>query len=753
MNHLSPPGAGSADVPSAPWLWGQAGTVTLADIALILRRRLWLLAVPLLLVLAPGVVVIMGLTPWYTSQATVVIKRDSAPQPPRAGEQAMELQTDLEIVNSERLARKAIAAAALDKDPEFNPLLRPAEPGPFGLTLALPDWRGLLTQASGGLIDLRREEAPVVAPDILESEVLPRFRKNLVVTPVRESRVIQIQFTSERPETAARIPNLLADLYITHQLDAKFEAKKVATGWLQGRIAELRRTVEEQEHQVESFRAEAGIVQGRTSTLVAEQVSAVSTDLITARAETQTALARQREIEAVLRERGAAAVLAAVATNLNPTANRLLERDTELKQGLTQLLGTYGNQHPTVLRTRQEIASLERRMETEAQAAIASARSAAAVAQQKQRTLEETLARLERDMARMKAAEVEMRGLEREAATNRTLLEDFLRQMNAQEQLAVEQPDAWVLSAAAVPTLQAGPNRKLLGAGALIVTGALWIVLVVVAELLEGGIRSGEEVKRTLAATPLGLVPRLPAMLGGAAARARAVVDKPSSAYTEAVRNVHTALLIEQRRGNRGKTVMLTSSVAMEGKSTLVVSLARLVAGQGQRVLVIDCDLRRPAVARLMGRLVTPREPLPEDNGVAGLIREDALSGAHVLPAEALKRRREGHAGAHIMDAGLLSQLLTGVQHLYDVILLDTPPVAPVADARALSLVVDQCVFVVQWRRTSPRVARFALDQLRDAGAVVAGVVVTQVQPKKHALYAFGDSAVSARSAYRYYSG
>lgn len=751
MNHVSPRSA-YVDAPPAASLWGQTGTITLADVGLILRRRLWLLIIPVLFVLAPALYVIAGLAPYYTSQATLVIK--PAQPTPGAGpaEQLRELQTDMEIITSERLARRVVESEGLMQRAEFNPLVAKPEPLPLGIEI--PDWREALFTVTAGTLDLRREAAAPVGPDgIMESEVLPRFAKRLNVAPMRESRVVQIQFTSETPEVAQRVPNALADLYITHQLDAKFQAKKVATGWLTTRIAELRQTVEQQERQVEQYRATAGIVEGRTSSLVAEQLSAVGTELITARGEAQTAAARVREMEQAVRERGPRAALEMVATNLNPTTTRVLDRETELRQQLAQLLGNYGNQHPSVINIRQEIDAIERKIAAEARGVIGNAQSTAAVARQKQTNLETALATLERELARIKAAEVEMRGLEREATTNRTLLEEFLRQLNAQEQMAVEQPDAWVLSPAALPTMQSGPNRKLLGAGALIVAGALWIILVVAAELLERGIRSTEEVRSALDATPLGLVPRIGKTFAGREGRARYVLDKPTSAYAEALRNVHTALRIDQRRGGGWKALMVTSSVANEGKTTLAVSLARQVAQGGERVLLIDGDLRRPNVARLIGKgnLTAPEQPvlgMPE-----GLIRMDAMSGAHVVTADAIGAYlKSQNLSAHMINPTVLMDLLTAAYPHYDLILMDTPPVTAVADARALVSEVPNCLFVVQWKHTAPRTARYAIDQIRDAGGHVSGVVVTQVESRKHALYGFGDSAMCQRSAYRYYS-
>ncbi|MGQ9370030.1 GumC family protein [Azospirillum sp. ST 5-10] len=752
MNHVSRRTASYGES-QEHWLWGGTRTITFNELLLILRRRLWLAIIPILFVLVPAILMIAGLKTHYTAQGTIVVKPVEMAQNVMTDVQT--LQTEMQILTSDRLARRAVDNLGLAERPEFNPLIPVEEDSilPFALP-ELPSWRDL---ASPVLVTLGfeplGEPAPEAPGDIIEAEVLPRFQERLMVAPLRESRVLTVQFRSESPVIAARVVNELSDLYLTQQLESKLEAKETATSWLRDRVGELRTHIADLEHRIEEYRAGKGIVEARTASLIAEQISTVSTELVSARAEYETAAARQREIESAMNQRGPRAVLEMLGS---PNTAGLLERDTAARQRLAELGGNYGPQHPAVVNSRAEVSSLAGRIQAEASNAVSAARSNAQVAGRRAATLKEALDRLEGDLAQMKSAEVEMRGMQREAESNTALLNQYLEQLNAQERLAVEQPDAWVLSKAAVPSLPSGPNRKLLAGGALVVAIALWLVMVVLAELLENGVMSTDEVKSALNAVPLGLVPKVPGKLASASSRARYVVDKPVSAYAESLRSIYTTLQIEQQRTGDGKSVMVTSSVPKEGKSTLVVSLARQVAAQGQRVLVIDADLRRPNVENLIGSryLIDPKSHLlPEDNPLAPVVQEDSASGAHVVAASRLSAMlKEMNHTPYILRPNVLTSMLATVQQHYDLILIDTPPVVPVADARALAMVVDHCMFVVRWRKTAPRVARYALDQLYDAGARVTGVVLSQVEAKRHSLYGYGDAAVSQRTSYRYYT-
>ncbi|WP_029007576.1 GumC family protein [Azospirillum halopraeferens] len=753
MNHVTRRTATYTDS-QEPWLWSGSRTITFRELLLILRRRLWLAIIPVLFVLVPAILMIAGMKPHYTAQGTIVVKPVETAMNVMTDVQT--LQTEMQILTSDRLARRAIGNLGLAELPEFNPAMATETSGilPFDLP-SLPDWRALASPVAEmlGFAPLTAAEAPAAgAADVMEAEVLPNFQQRLMVAPLRESRVLTVQFRSESPTVAANVVNELSALYLTQQLESKMEAKDLATAWLRDRVTELRDRVAGLEHQIEEYRAGSGIIEARTASLVAEQISTVSTELISARAEAETAAARLREFERAMNERGPRAVL----EMLGGASAGLLERDNGARQRLAEARGNYGDQHPTVVNRRAEVNELAGRIRSDAANAVSAARSEAEVAARRAATLAGSLNELQGELARMKNAEVEMRGMQRQAEADTALLAQYLEQLNAQERMAVEQPDAWVLSKAAVPSMPSGPNRKLLGVGTLVLVGALWLVMVVIAELLENGVMSTDEVKSSLNAVPLGLVPRVPGKLAGPAARARYVVDKPVSAFAESLRSIYTALQIEQQRTGDGKSVMITSSVPKEGKSTLVVSLARQVAAQGQRVLVIDADLRRPNVETLVGHryLIDPKShPLPEDNPLAPVVQEDSASGAHIVSASRLSAMlKEMNQAPYILRPNVLTSMLATVQQHYDLILIDTPPVVPVADARALAMVVDHCVFVVRWRKTAPRIVRFALDQLHDAGARVTGVVLSQVEAKRHALYGYGDSAVSHRTSYRYYT-
>jgi succinoglycan biosynthesis transport protein ExoP len=743
------------------WIWSNPRTLTLADIFLIIRRRLWLAVFPVLLVMLPGIWLVSRMPDTYTAYSTVVVQA-----PKTTSEETRALPTEVKIMTSERLARRAIDETGLDKLSEFNPALAP----PSSSLLSATEISKAIEYVTGVFGSGRLVEANSVIHDasnsvnnalLQDAEIMQKYRQRLTVSPIGESRVIAIEFTAGDPLVAARVANLVPKLYITQQLDAKYQAKLLATEWLRERIADQERKAEAQERAIEDARAKAGIIEGRTTALITEQISAVSMQLIGARAESHSTSSRLLELQSVLEKRGSRAILEMAP---GPGSTALLSRDIEARQKLAELQGNLGPSHPLIINAKTEIQGVQQKIRDEATSLVAAVGSEAAIAQQRARTLEINLNELQSELVRMKQAEVEVRSLERDASAQRTLLDEYRKQVHAQEQMSMEQPDAYILSTAALPALPSGPKRKMLVIGTAAVTLVLWLGLVIILELLDNGINSTDELKRHLGTTPLGLVPKIPWRFHTAAARGAHVVKRPNSAYAEGVRNVANSLMIagwrRDDRGSGSRFVLITSSMPKEGKTTFVASLGRLMAMRGERVLIIDADTRRPSLHRLFGNALVDANPALEltdgqfndrhsdDRHAAKRILTDTATGAHIVSAATI----EAIVGKPFTPT-VLKRLRAMVKQHYDLVLIDAPPVIPVADTRIMASFVDQCVMVVRWHKMSAQVVRYGLEQLQSSGAEVTGTVLTQVNSRRHKLYGTGDSAATTRAASRYHIG
>jgi capsular exopolysaccharide synthesis family protein len=273
----------------------------------------------------------------------------------------------------------------------------------------------------------------------------------------------------------------------------------------------------------------------------------------------------------------------------------------------------------------------------------------------------------------------------------------------------------------------------------------LGLVLAFGAEMLDLGFRSMEQIEQIMGMAPLGLIPALK----GVSNPDTYVLENPASAFSEAVRSLHTSLLLSDV-DRPPKVIMITSSLPSEGKSTICLSLAHLLAGTGQKVVVVDCDLRRPSMHASFGVPSRPGlvEFLAGKSTLEEVINKDQNSRAHVIPAGS-----PAPNPPDLLSSGHMRRLLKGLSDAYDLVILDTAPVVAISDTRVLGRLVDKTVFVARWAHTRREVVTAAMRQLADSGADVAGVLLSRVDVKKHAQYGYGDSGYYHGRVKKYYTG
>jgi succinoglycan biosynthesis transport protein ExoP len=716
-----------------------APTLGLADLLMVLSRRKYLLLGTIGIVTLLGIINVYMLTPLFTANTSVMVdpreQRVIDVESLVAGGPADQstIESEIQVVQSDELAARVIRQLGLDRLAEFNPKVAAEQEAD---SFKLPSLRDLPpVQWLKSLFSDGEEEVPDPAAEEarLMTAMKAKFLSRLNVSSVGRSRVLTISFTSEDPAVAANVANAIASLYITQQLEQKFDARQKANAWLGERLSRLREEVETAERAVETARASQGLVQGRDAGLVNEQLSQLNTQLVMARAENSTSQAQLRSVESAVAARGIRAVFDVTDSTL---VNGLRAQETTLRQREAELLNNLGPRHPQVIDLKAQISSVVNEINNEANNRLRALRNQAAVTQQRVTSLEQSMSNLEQESARLNQSDVQIRALQREADANRALFENFLARSKETQSVDLEQPNAWIVSTANAPLAPSFPRKPLFIAVALVLAIGLGLILVFLAEQLERGMQTQDDVERMLHLPSLGMIPLVKRNRLSRKPPQDYALDKPASAYSQAVKSLFTSLIIAHQRKGTGNIVLLTSAVPGEGKSALVATLARVTAIAGRRVLIVDCDLRRPNIHRSLN--------LPNQYGLA-----DFLSGNATLPDV---MRTDSRTGADVITAGsptdnpeeiirnpLFDQMLFNLRPQYDLILLDAPPVLPVSDTRILAEKASQCVVVVKWRRTPRKLVQLAIRQLTDAGANIAGVALNQVDTSKAARYGSGE--------------
>jgi capsular exopolysaccharide synthesis family protein len=652
--------------------------------------------------------------------------------------------TEIDIIRSVALLERVEEHLGLERTAEFNPALRPVEPP--SLLTDLRDWaRQVAAQAAGyltaGGVETQAPEAeqdPETAARRLKRAIVDRLAANLEVENRRSTHTIAISYTSPDPRMAARVAGTVAEMYINDQLEAKFEASRRANEWLTQRLEGLRQEVQTAEQAVKNVRQQSGMIQARGGTLLEQQVGDVNAQLIQARLKKSAAEARLGQARQIMESPGGLETLGEVLDSDH--IRRLRGDESALRRKKAEQSQRYGPRHPQMIQMDAEMADLQGKIREETNRIIKSIENEVRVARAEEQSLVGSLNRLRSEAGQAMQAELQMRELERQAESARTLYESYLaRFQEIREQDDLQRPNARIISAAKVPEAPSFPKtgRTLLLAVAVgLMLGVMGAFLL---ETLDRGFRTGDQIEHESGLPILGSFPLLGRRQGTPLAY---VVEKPYSSMAEALRAFLTALQLSNV-DRPPKTVMVTSSLPREGKSMFSLAAGRMAAMAGSRVLVIDADIRRPVHHKRFADLkseVRLEDVLQGQASVAEAIVQDPRSGLFLLMAH-------GNASAvrDMLGSRRMCQVLEGLKADYDLIILDTPPFMGVSDAWGLARNVDAVVFLVRWAETPRETVKAALRQMQQLDIAVSGIVMSMVNVRQQARYGYGG--------YGYYYG
>lgn len=576
------------------------------------------------------------------------------------------------------------------------------------------------------------------------------------VSAVEMSSALQIGFRSTNPQQAADIANGIADAYIQQQVTTKSDATQKTSQWLGDRLQQLANQMQVADADVQEYRIAnniTGTVAG--GSVLDQQLAQLNGQLVTARsdlAEAQAKYAQAKELQASGRAEDLSQVFQA------GLIQQLRSQQSELLRQKAQDLNIFGPKHPKMVELESQLKDIAGKINDEVIRVVATEANDVAVANARVGSLQASLSHLEADTGVQDTAKVKLAELEARSNSAHQLYQSFSEKFKeTQGQEGMQTADSRVISRAMAPNVPAIPNKtrdlEMSVAGGLF----LGFLLAFAAERFDGRLTSAEQLESLVHLPVLTSVPELKGRKSDAANH---VIEKPLSTYAESMRGLELALA-HSNAEHKPKTILITSSVPDEGKTTLALSLARVCARGNKKVLLVDCDFRRPSVRKVLG-LDNSKRGLAGDrtfeeraNGLLDVLSgsktvEDAVISDPQSTVKCLLALRIPTDPTDILSSSAMQRFIQTAREQWDYVIFDSAPILPVNDTRILAPFIDTIAFVVRWKKTPKEAVVAAAHSLADVKARVAGIVMTRADLRRTRYYGHGYQ--SYRTYEKYYT-
>jgi succinoglycan biosynthesis transport protein ExoP len=681
--------------------------------------------------LVMGVIYLARATPLYTATTQVLLERpQKSPTdtngPDYSYRDRASIENQLAILKSDPLLRRVVIKEHLAAPP-------PTSEEPQSADAA--------------------EEDAKSAEDRAMTDGINGLRGALAVSRSGQSDVLNISITSTDPARAAQLANAVADAYVVNQLDARFDAAKRASGWLSDRLVELRQQLRDSEEAAQRFRNEHGLTRsGPTVALNDQQLSELNSKLIAARTD---AAEKKTRVDFLNDVAAGKKTLDSLPDSLQSVAqsgamSALRGKLADASQREADLLARYNSRHPAVANVQAEKRDIERSMAAETQRMVQAVKSDYTLAKARLDATEQAMRDATGQGGLDNEDSIRLRELERTAAVNKSLFEDFLQKAKVTaEQSTFDARDVRVIVPAQKPGGPSYPDQRRVLMSALLVGLALGVCGAFALEMLSTGFTTPRQVEEMLGVPVLASVRRMEKSKllkdGDVVPIPFYQLHYPLSPFSEAMRTLRSSIHMSDV-DEPPKVIHVTSSKPGEGKSTIAMSLAISAAASGLKVVLIDADLRHPSTSRFFN--------LEKEKGLVDLLLgttsfENAFKVQRDLKLTVLPAGSKSLNPTDLLGSERMKQLISRLRDAFDYVVVDTPPVGPVIDPVIIGNLADKTIYVVEWASTPRELVMTSMRQLQNHKRI-AGVVLNSVRQERARKY--GGEYYYGKAYDKYYS-
>jgi succinoglycan biosynthesis transport protein ExoP len=694
----------------------------------VLLKRKWIVVGCLLTIFTVVAIATLRQVPIYEANGSIAVKKpDSSLNFKDANAISFdyydptEMETEVKILQSDLLALQVIKELNLDRQPEF---------GGKSPTSALPS-----------SLDLAPD--PLEADPSRTSSLLSSFKGRLTISLLPNSRIMSVRFRDSDPQTAQNVVNKLMGDYQENNYKTRFNNTMQVSDWLGQQLVDLQMKVETSQEKLVRYQKEHEILGiDEKQNITTAKLDELKRALTIAESERMRKEAFYR-----LMESGDPDAIASSAGGLDgpggggQSASGLLEtlrsKQADLKIQIADLNTQFGPSYPKLAQLNNQLAEIEVQLQSEMKKIASKVKGQYTTALGREDLLSQALEKQKQAANKLNENAIEYSLLKRDLETNRQLYEGLLEKLKeAGISEGLKSNNFQIVNSARVPTYPVEPNvpRNLGFAFVLGLTSGVGLAFLL--EGLDNTVRTTEQAQAISGLPPLGMIPLGSKTTRDGASSKRLILAssneavelithvRPQSQMAESYRALRTSLLLSHL-GAPPKVIMVTSALPQEGKSTTSINCAVVLAQKGVRVLLIDCDLRRPSIHKTLG--MGPRSGL--SNVLTGSVTlKQAITVAPTLPnLDVLPAGTPPPNPAELLASTNMRDVLAELRDKYDHIVLDTPPTLSVTDAVVLSPRADAIVLVIRSGSTTKQALRRSRDILMQVNARVSGVLLNAV--------------------------